>query len=145
MVVSYWSLFLTKEINMETMQSSDVHFRLYGGQIEAFFSGAELRRYTIFSSSPPIPRTDIPWKYLVEEREDRKFPLLSNSDSLDNEACTRINKVIIILNTTDDFLVFKISVNLLLKELQGDAYRALYPGEQYAPENLESAILQAVD
>lgn len=123
----------------------DEQFKLYGGQIEAFFSGAELRRYAIFSNSAPISRTDIPWKYFVIERESRKFPLLNDSHSHGKEVCARINKVINILNTTDDFLVFKIGVNLLLKELQGDAYHALYIGEQYAPENLDSAVLQAID
>lgn len=112
-----------------------VDLATYGGQITAFFSPIGVRRH--HAQATELDPVHLPWVALREQRELTPFPKVRVDPAHRYEESQEANRLIEILNTTEDVLVFKIALNKLLHLVQGKFF---YPGEEYRPELLDEAI-----
>lgn len=111
-----------------------VDLMTYGNQIMVFYACIEVRRHDMKATK--LEWVDFPWKVLLEQRERTPFPLVSRTCEQSLEA----NRLIEILNTTEDVLVFKIAMNTLIRLVQGERAVLLYPGNAYHPDLLEETV-----
>lgn len=118
-----------------------VAIETYGGEIETFFSKVSLLRLKTLPLV--LPHHELPWKYIDEVKRTNGFPS-AKATSLENEGkAAEANEIIAILNSTEDFLVFKIAMNKLLALVRGRTAGPFYRGEDYTPEKLSQALAES--
>jgi hypothetical protein len=83
----------------------------------------------------------ISWKWILERREAASFPEVSDYSGGRDDRTSEANRLIRILNNTDDVVVFRIAINALLFVIQGKiSYRPYFDGKEYPPDRLEAAL-----
>jgi hypothetical protein len=119
--------------------SEPVQMHLYGGAIEVFF--AEIHNQ--FRGAAPIGLDDsrtLSLKRIMDQREKTPFPDVPRGGGDDTRAA-EANRLIHILNHTENIKVFRIAVNAILFVIQGKvSYRPCFEGEAYAPNRLMKAL-----
>lgn len=118
---------------------------MYAGSITAFYAQIEVAREQ--ARSTKLDWVHLPWVSLLEQRErdqedknkKMSFPVIKLAEDDDEEAVKAANRLIGILNTTEDVIIFKVAMNRLWQLIRP----AFYPGEQYNPIRLEQLLAEA--
>jgi hypothetical protein len=126
-------------------RSTPVPSQLYGGTITAFYAGIIVNKHRKSSrngvsrfSQQPVAIADILWDDIKPYVRFHQLPPVEITNN--SEFDTKIARIVEILNTCDDFLVFRIAMNTLCALIRPHEKLIIYSGEYYHPDKLEQAL-----
>ena len=83
----------------------------------------------------------IPLVQIMRQRNVTPFPEVSDSPESRDPRIYEANRLIDVLNKTEDVRVFRIAINALLLVIQGKTgYRPIFDGKEYPPGDLTAAL-----
>lgn len=123
------------------MSEREASIATYGGILAAFF--AEIHNAARSSAATGLDDPgSISLKRIIEQRERTPFPMAADTEGHRNQdRLAEANRLIRVLNETEDIVVFRIAVNALLLLIQKrTGYRPYFDGREYSPDLLQSAL-----